>query len=146
MAEVEIDLFLKGDMPSGFKKLSASAEELLQEFKEYADGKIRYKLVSADDQLPGTSRTYADTLSSLGIVPINLKVQLKAGEQSQYIYPAALVHYKDKILAVNLYSGTQSIITPPELNSAEALLEYKFADAIYKVTGDHKPHGRLLHW
>ena len=34
--EVEVDLFLKGDMPSGFKKLSTSAEELLQEFKEYA--------------------------------------------------------------------------------------------------------------
>ena len=102
-------------------------------------GKIRYKLVSADDQMPGTSRTYADTLSSLGIIPINLKVQLKAGEQSQYVYPAALVHYKDKMLPVNLYSGTQTVITPPELNSAEALLEYKFADAIYKVTEDHKP-------
>jgi ABC-2 type transport system permease protein len=135
----EVDLFLKGDMPAGFKKLSASAEELLQEFKEYAGGKIRYKLVSADDQMPGTSGTYADTLSSLGIIPINLKVQLKAGEQSQFVYPAALVHYKGKLFPVNLYSGTQTVITPPELNSAEALLEYKFADAIYKVTGDHKP-------
>ena len=76
-------------------------------------------------------RTYADTLSSLGIMPINLKVQLKAGEQSQYVYPAALVHYKDKMLPVNLYSGTQKFITPAELNSAEALLEYKFANAIY---------------
>lgn len=137
--EVEIDLFLKGDMPAGFKKLSASAEELLQEFKEYAGGKIRYKLVSPDDQMPGTAGTYADTLASLGIIPINLKVQLKAGEQSQYIYPAALVHYKNKMLPVNLYSGTQKFITPPELNSAEALLEYEFADAIYKVTEDHKP-------
>jgi ABC-2 type transport system permease protein len=137
--EVRVDLFLKGDMPAGFKKLSASSEELLQEFKEYAGGKIRYKLLSADDQMPGTSRTYADTLSSMGIIPINLKVQLKAGEQSQFVYPAALVHYKDRILPVNLYSGTQTIITPPELNSAEALLEYKFADAIYKVTADHKP-------
>ena len=51
---VDVDIFLKGDMPSGFKKLSASAEELLQEFKEYADGKIHYRLLSADDQMPGT--------------------------------------------------------------------------------------------
>ncbi len=136
---VEVDLFLTGDMPSGFKKLSTSAQELLQEFKEYANGKIHYRLISPDDQIPGTSRTYADTISSLGIVPINLKVQLKAGEQSQYIYPAALVNYKNKMQAVNLYSGTKTIITPPELNSAEALLEYKFADAIYKVAGEHKP-------
>ena len=135
----EIDVFLKGDMPAGFKNLSASALELLQEFKEYAHGKIIYKLISPDDEMPGTTRTYADTLSSLGMVPINLKVQLKTGEQSSYLYPAALVFYKNKILPVNLYTGTQTVITPPELNSAEALLEYKFADALYKITQSHRP-------
>ena len=135
----EITIFLKGDLPAGFKNLSTSAEELLQEFKEYSNGKISYKLVSPDEQMPGTTTTYADTLNSLGIVPINLKVQLKAGEQSQYVYPAALVQYKNKILPVNLYSGTQTVITPPELNSSEALLEYKFADAIYKLTENRKP-------
>lgn len=137
--EVEVDVFLKGDMPSGFKKLSASAAELLQEFNEYANGRIHYKVLSADNQMPGASVTYADTLSSLGIIPINLKVQLKAGEQSQYVYPAALVRYKERMLPVNLYSGTQTLITPPELNNAEALLEYKFADAINKMIEDHKP-------
>ena len=137
--QVEVDIFLKGDLPSGFKKLAASAEELLQEFKEYANGNVSYKFISADEQIDGSTRTYADTLSSLGIVPINLKVQLKAGEQSQYVYPAALVHYKEKIMPVNLYTGTKTIITPPELNSAEALMEYKFADAIYKITSNLKP-------
>ena len=135
----EVTIFLKGDLPAGFKNLSTSSEELLQEFKEYANGRINYKLLSPDDQMPGTARTYADTLSSLGIIPINLKVQLKAGEQSQYVYPAALVQYKNKMLPVNLYSGTQTVITPPELNSSEALLEYKFADALYKLTENKKP-------
>ncbi len=135
----EIDVFLKGDMPAGFKNLSASTLELLEEFKEYAHGKIIYKLISPDDEMPGTARTYADTLASLGIVPINLKLQLKSGEQSEYIYPAALVYYKNKIMPVNLYTGTQTVITPPELNTAEALLEYNFANAIYKITESHKP-------
>jgi ABC-2 type transport system permease protein len=135
----EITIFLKGDLPAGFKNLSTSAEELLQEFKEYSNGKIGYKLISPDEQMPGTTKTYADTLTSLGVGPINLKVQLKAGEQSQYVYPAALVQYKNKMLPVNLYSGTQTVITPPELNSSEALLEYKFAYAIYKLTENRKP-------
>lgn len=135
---VEVDIFLKGDLPSGFKKLATTSAELLQEFKEYARGNIRYKFISPEEVIPETDRTYADTLISLGIVPINLKVQLKAGEQSQYVYPAALVHYQGKMLAVNLYSGTKTIITPPELNSAEALLEYKFADAINKVRQNQK--------
>ncbi len=136
---VEVNIFLKGELPSGFKKLSTSAQELLQEFKEYSVGKVHYKIVSPDDKMPGTERTYADTLSSLGLIPINLKVQLKAGEQSQYIYPAAIVYYKNKMQPVNLYSGTKTIITPPELNSAEALLEFKFADAIYKIIENKKP-------
>lgn len=136
---VDVDIFLTGELPAGFKKLSTSAQELLQEFKEYSNGNVHYKIVSADDKMPGTERTYADTLSSLGIIPINLKIQLKAGEQSQYIYPAAIVTYKNKMQAVNLYSGTKTVITPPELNSAEALLEFKFADAIHKIIENRKP-------
>ena len=136
---VEVTVFLKGNLPAGFKKLSTSAQELLEEFKEYSDGNVHYKLVSPEDKMPGTERTYGDTLSSLGLIPINLKVQLKAGEQSQYIYPAAIVYYQNKMQPVNLYSGTQTIITPPELNSAEALLEFKFADAIDKIIENTKP-------
>ncbi len=136
---VEIDIFLKGDLPSGFKKLAITSTELLQEFQEYAKGNIKYRLLSPEEQISGTNRTYADTLSSLGIIPINLKVQLKAGEQSQYVYPAALVHYRQRILPVDLYSGTKTVITPLELNSAEALLEYKFADAINRVKENQKP-------
>jgi ABC-2 type transport system permease protein len=137
-SKVEVVIFLKGDLPSGFKKLSTSAQELLQEFKEYSNGNVHYKIISADDKMPESERTYADTLSSLGLVPINLKVQLKAGEQSQYIYPAAIVYYKNKMQAVNLYSGPQAI-SQKELNGAEALLEFKFADAINKIAENKKP-------
>ena len=137
--QAEVLVFLKGDLPSGFKKLSAASMETLQEFKDYSHGRIHYKLMSAEENIPGTEITYGDTLSSLGIIPINLKIQLKAGEQSQYVYPAALVNYNNKLQAVNLYTGTKTIITPPELNSAEALLEYKFADALLKITNPHRP-------
>lgn len=136
--KAEILIFLKGDLPSGFKKLSTSAQELLQEFKEYSNGNIHYKIISADEKMPESERTYADTLSSLGIIPINLKVQLKAGEQSQYIYPAAIVNYNNKIQTVDLYSGPKAI-THEELNSAEALLEYKFANAIEKILVNQRP-------
>jgi len=137
--KMEIDIFLRGDIPAGFKKLSVSAQDLLQEFKEYSHGNIHYKIISADEKIPGSEKTYADTLSGLGIVPINLKVQLKEGEQSQYIYPAALVIYQNKMQPVNLYSGSSTFITAPELNSAEALLEFKFANAIEKIIDNQKP-------
>ena len=139
--KMQIYIFLRGDIPAGFKKLSVSAQELLQEFQEYSNGNIHYKVISADEKIPGTEKTYADTLSSLGLVPINLKVQLKEGEQSQYIYPSAIISYQNKLQPVNLYAGSNNFITPPELNSAEALLEYDFANGIEKVINNQKPIG-----
>lgn len=137
--QAEVLVFLKGDFPSGFKKLAEASKETLQEFKDYSRGRVQYKFISPDETIPGTGSTYADTLLSMGIIPINLKVQLKAGEQSQYVYPAALVHYKNRLQPVNLYAGAKTIITPPELNSAEAMLEYRFADALLKSSQSSRP-------
>ena len=137
--KMEIYIFLRGDIPAGFKKLSVSAQETLQEFQEYSNGNIHYKLISADEKIPGTEKSFGDSLASLGLVPINLKVQLKEGEQSQYIYPAALISYEGKLQPVNLYAGSNKFITAPELNSAEALLEYNFASGIEKISNPRKP-------
>jgi gliding-associated putative ABC transporter substrate-binding component GldG len=137
--KMEIYIFLRGDIPAGFKKLSISAQETLQEFQEYSNGNIHYKLISADEKIPGTEKSFGDSLASLGLVPINLKVQLKEGEQSQYIYPAALISYQGKLQPVNLYPGSNKFITAPELNSAEALLEYNFASGIEKISNPQKP-------
>ncbi|MGN6296762.1 MAG: gliding motility-associated ABC transporter substrate-binding protein GldG [Ginsengibacter sp.] len=136
---MEIYIFLRGDIPAGFKKLAVSAQETLQEFQEYSNGNIHYKLISADEKIPGTEKSFGDSLASLGLVPINLKVQLKEGEQSQYIYPAALISYEGKLQPVNLYAGSNKFITAPELNSAEALLEYNFASGIEKISNPQKP-------
>lgn len=136
---IDVTIFLSGNLPSGFKKLSTSVQDILKEFKEYSNGHVHFQFLSADENMPGSERKYADTLASSGIVPINLKMQLKEGEQSQYIYPAAIVLYKNKMAAVNLYPGTSTFITPTELNSAEALLEFNFADAIYKLVENKKP-------
>lgn len=136
---VEVEIFLKGELPSGFKKLAASAGELLQEFREIAGNKIQYRFIAPEEQIPGSERTYADTLGSLGAQPINIKLQIRSGEQSQYIFPSALVYYKGKVQPVNLYPGTNILITPAELNSAEALLEYNFANAILKLAQQVRP-------
>ena len=39
---VDITVFLSGEMPAGFKKLSNSTSELLGEFKEYGKNAIQY--------------------------------------------------------------------------------------------------------
>jgi ABC-2 type transport system permease protein len=137
--EVRIDVCLKGEFPSGFKKLANSSDEVLQEFKEVAGNKLTFHFVSPDETVDGTSESYADTLAALGVDPINLKVQVKSGEQQQFVYPTALVHYKGNIMLVNLYSGDKIFIDAKALNSAEAMMEYEFANAIDKLSRTEKP-------
>ena len=134
---VEVKVFLKGDFPSGFKKLANSTDEMLQEFKEVAGNKLRYSFVSPGDEMEGTNVKWGDTLGGMGLYPINLKSQLKAGEQQQLIYPVALMRYKEKVIPVKLYSGIPNI-GRQEINSAEALMEYQLADAIYKLSEQQK--------
>jgi hypothetical protein len=87
----------------------------------------------------GSTSTYADTVNAMGFFPINLTSQVKAGQQQQFVYPVALLHYKDQTLPIELYKGKTPLISFQELNSAEAMLEYQFAKAIDAVTRKEMP-------
>lgn len=136
---VQVDVFLKGDYPSAFKKLANSTGEVLNEFKEIAGSKLQYNFISPDDVIEGTDVKWGDTLAATGLYPINLKSQIKAGEQQQLVFPFAMVRYKEGVVPVNLYTGNKTFVSPSELNSAEAQMEYKFADAINKLSQPNKP-------
>lgn len=135
---VQVDVFLKGDYPSGFKKLSSSTADLLQEFKETAGKNFQYNFLSPEELVEGTEVKYGDTLSAMGLAPINLTSQVKEGQQQQFVYPYAIVHYKDQALPVTLYQGKTPLINSQDLNSAEAMLEYNVANAISKITQPEK--------
>ena len=142
---VQVDVFLKGDFPSGFKKLANTTNELLSEFKEVAGKKLQYRFISPDENVEGTNVKWGDSLISAGLFPINLKSQLKAGEQQQLVYPVALVYYKETVLPVILFEQKGIDVKKSyadamkDLNSAEALMEFKFADAIFKASQINKP-------
>ena len=135
---VEIKIFLKGNFPSGFKKLANSTNEMLQEFKEVAGSKLQYSFVSPEDEMEDSKVKWGDTLGAMGLYPINLKSQLKAGEQQQLVYPVALMRYKEKVIPIKLYNGIPNI-GRQEINSAEALMEYQLADGIYRLSERQKP-------
>ncbi len=137
--DVQIDVFLKGEFPAGFRKLANSTEEFLQLLKDRNGSKIHYRFISPLDKMPSSQTSYGDSLISLGAVPINLTVQKKAGESSNIIFPVALMNYKGKQSLINLYPGASSRISQEEINSAEALMEYQFAKALDKITQTRKP-------
>jgi ABC-2 type transport system permease protein len=137
--DVQIDVFLKGEFPAGFRKLANSTAEFLELLKDRNSGRIHYRFISPQDPMPGTNRPYGDSLVNMGAVPINLTVQKKAGESSNIIFPVAVMHYKGKQSLVSLYPGASGRISQEEINSAEALMEYQFAKSLSKIRSDKKP-------
>ena len=138
--DINVEVFLKGDFPAGFKKLENSTREFLGLAKDLNGPKVHYKFISPQDEFPGVpGLRYEDTLAGLGAVPINLSVQVKAGEENKRIYPVALIKYKEKQAIVNLYSGGKRMITPVEINNAEALMEYQFAKTLDNLVKPQKP-------
>jgi ABC-2 type transport system permease protein len=136
---VTVEVFLTGASNAGFTRLGKAAEELLQEFKEVGGSKLQYRFVNPADGVEGTNITYADTLMAMGLAPINLTSQVKQGQQQQYVYPVALMHYEGRTVPVELYSGAKAAISFREINSAEAQLEYKLAEALTRLTTTERP-------
>ncbi len=137
--EVQIDVFLKGEFPSGFRKLANSTREFLGLLKDRNSSKIQYRFISPQDEMPDSRMAYGDSLVNLGAVPINLTVQKKSGESSNIIFPVALLTYKGKRSLVNLYPGASGRISQDEINSAEALMEYQFVKSLDRMVKDKPP-------
>ena len=145
---VRVEVFLKGEFPAGFRKLTNSVEEFLQECKEYSHGNVQYVFT---DPLKGLSDSVMQRLIDsvhyfYDIPALTLQAPAKAGdEQTQkVVLPGAVIHYRDTTIGVNLLKGERSFGTQPEqlaalYNNVEASMEYKFASGIQKITSTKKP-------
>ncbi len=147
---VNITVLLAGDIKSEFKKLSNSTKELLDNFKNFAGNKIQYKFQLPAQGLDDSAKTYVfDSLIKMGLRPTNQQVQVKEGEgkNQRQIFPGAVVSYAGRSIAIDLLQGqiqktvfnSDDILDKQSLNSAEALLEYKFANAIQHLTEKDVP-------
>ena len=140
---VSVTFFLDGDMPAPFKNLSNETKELLQEFRELGKSNIQLKFGRPGEGMNDTARVaFINYLTdSLNLKPTNVQVQANAGEsqEERLVYPGALISYKDNEIAVNLLEGQSMTGGYQTLNNAEALLEYRFANAIQKITTDTVP-------
>ncbi|MBK6330698.1 MAG: gliding motility-associated ABC transporter substrate-binding protein GldG [Bacteroidetes bacterium] len=151
---VIIEVYLKGTFPAGFKKLSESTKDLLQQFKEYGNGRVKFSFINPlegkDDQ---QKKEVFTNLASKGINPVNVKVQgdEDEGYSEKIIFPAAKIAYNQKEISISLLESHLSMTPQQKLNNSEAMLEYKFASAIkYLIEPDRKKiayivgHGEAL--
>jgi ABC-2 type transport system permease protein len=142
--ELEIDIFLKGEFPAKFRKLTNSVTEFIRLLKESNSAKIHYRFISPEEEIPGRQgMKYSDSLAVLNALPINLKAQVKTGESSSFAYPFALLKYKGRQELVTLFT-VPAVPVPGEspekvINESEALLEYRFVKSLDAMLDPRKP-------
>lgn len=139
--KVEVQVFLTGNLSSGFRKLEISTEELLSSFRDESNGKLSYTFKRPGEGLSDTLKSMLyDSLLSIGVRPFNNELNREEGEKTeQLIFPSAIIKYKGKLKVVDLMSGKSGADEESSLNYSEALLEFKFDDAIDKITKKEFP-------
>ena len=133
---VVVDVYLKGDFPSGFKKLSEATKEKLNSFQDVAGTKVVYRFINPfEGKAESEKEAIFKQLADKGINGVNLQVNGKGAEgySEKIIFPYALVSYNGKSFPVKLLESHLGMSPLEVLNYSESQLEYKFVKAIHTL-------------
>ena len=152
---ISIKVFLTGDLPADYKKLNLATQDLLREFADLSNNNIKVSFETPGKDLPDSVKAQLyDSLARAGVV-FDRNEDISEGDNkstAQLIIPSALVYYKQQPpYAIDLRSSRtvfknyNVVNEEPQpdkeatRNAAEALLEFKFANAIDKLTRTYIP-------
>lgn len=139
-------VYLEGDLPSGFQRLSNETREMLNEFRAYSDN-IEFEFVDPSGNPNPVERNNAyRLLVERGLQPTDLRVTRKGQSTQLIIFPGAIASYKGKEVPVHLLMNENVTGQDPNvvLNSSIQSLEYNLASAIQKLTNPNKPSIAIL--
>ena len=137
-----LTVYLKGDMPAGFKRLANAAEDMGGSFNSLSDGKFRVEFERPGDGLNDSLKAVLfDSLQRMGINPTNVKAQQKKGEQTEQtlVFPGAILTGPNGQVGIDFLEGQSNMNGLESLNNAEALMEYKIAKAVVTMQRDSVP-------
>jgi ABC-2 type transport system permease protein len=152
---VAIDVYLTGTLPSDYKKLSIAVQEFTNELQQYAtNGNLPIRFLNPQETIKNDTLLYQtlDSLAAMGVVFERSSTDIAVGKKEQFIIPSAIVSFNNaKPIVIDLRSSKTiykpyNVITEQPVvdveatrNAAEALLEFKFANAIHKLTRTNMP-------
>lgn len=138
--EVDVTVFLNGELPAGFRQLANRTREMLEEFQMLSGHSVHVRFETPGIELNDSLKVeLIDSLRRLGVNATNAKARTKEGEEQQLVYPGALIKYKDRVVGVDFLQGQNMQGGLESLHKAETLLEYKLASSIHQVIRDTIP-------
>ena len=133
---IVIDVLLKGNIPTEFKKLQTETIQLLDEYAA-ANNNI---IVNFVNPLEGEEHpeSVIQELINNGYQPLQI-TQNEAGKSSiEYIFPWAVISDGKKSERVRLFVNKLGATDQEQVQNSVQKLEYNFTDALYKFTLDKK--------
>jgi len=133
--EVVVKVYLDGELPAGFVRLKESTRDLLNEMRAINRSNIQFEF---SDPLEGRTEeektNILQELAKQGLTGTNLMTKGKDENKQRIIVPGAIINYQGNSYPINLLEN-QAGFSPEEiLNNSVIQLEYKFANAIKKLS------------
>ena len=139
---IVIDVLLKGNIPTEFKKLQTETIQLLDEYAA-ANNNI---IVNFVNPLEGEEHpeSVIQELINNGYQPLQI-TQNEAGKSSiEYIFPWAVISDGKKTERVRLFVNKLGATDQEQVQNSVQKLEYNFTDALYKFALDKKKKIAIL--
>jgi gliding-associated putative ABC transporter substrate-binding component GldG len=137
--EVFVEVFLEGDLNSGFKRFQKSIRETLGEFRIYSTNKVNFIFTDPTLAMGEKARNeFMSELASKGISPTNV-IENKDGQRvEKFVFPGALVSVGGFETGVMLLKGSRTQGSQEALNQSIENVEFELANAIYKLTNSNR--------
>ncbi len=129
--DVDMHIYLSGDMPAMFKRLERAVREKA-ELSKRRNYHFTYRFT---DPSAGSLQVVSDRKKKLiekGMIPIRLTINTDNSEQ--LIFPYAVLKYGEREVVINLLEADKpGIPSEQTIHQSMALLEYKFASALSRL-------------
>lgn len=127
-----IDVLLKGNIPTEFKKLQTEAVQLLEEYTAANDHLIVNFVNPLDDE-PNADAAIQNLINN-GLQPLQI-AQTEAGKSSvEYIFPWAVISDGKRVEKVRLFIDKLGTTDQERVQNSVQRLEYNLTDALHKFT------------
>lgn len=139
--EINVTVFLDGDLPAAFKRLKLATADLLNDYKAIADVNINIVFTDPISGLPLNEQdTVINRLYSIGVEPTTLNIKNDNGFAQKTIFPMAIVSCQGRQLPIKLLQNMDAAGSYEEnINSSIQNLEYLFTSAIKKIVTGENP-------
>lgn len=131
-APLYIDVLLKGDFPSEFKKLQFEVKQLLEQY-ETENSLIIFNFVNPLEGEENPDQVI-QSLNNMGLPPTNIPITENGRKSITQIFPWAVANYGKKSVRIPLLINNFGNDAEENIAKSVQQLEYNFTDAIVKLS------------